>query len=95
MIAARPALGRRLAVVGAGREAAYAEQDGFVVILTTTPPLMPNGVQVRRLPAVGDAVVVRGEPWDPALGLPDDPVSVGAHLRLAVGDAPADLVRAV
>jgi uncharacterized protein DUF2877 len=95
VIAARPALGRRLAVVGAGREAAYAEDDGFVGVLTLMPPLLPNGVQVRRLPAVGDEVVASGEPWDPTLRLPDDPVALGALVRRVVGDAPADLVRAV
>jgi hypothetical protein len=95
VIAARPALGRRLAVVGAGREAAYAEADGFVAILTTTPPLLPNGVQVARLPAVGEEVVASGESWDPTLRLVGDPAALGAHLGRVAGDAPADLVRAV
>jgi hypothetical protein len=95
VIAARPALGRRLAVVGAGREAAYAEADGFVAILTTTPPLLPNGVQVARLPAVGEEVVASGESWDPTLRLVGDPAALGAHLRRVAGDGPADLVRAV
>ena len=82
-------------VVGAGREAAYVEDDGFVAILTTTPPLLPNGVQVLRLPAVGDEVVASGDAWDPTLRPPDDPVALGAHVWRVVGDAPADLVRAV
>ena len=70
MIAARPALdqlaGRGVTVAGANREAAYVDDDGFVAVLTTAPPQLPNGVQVARLPAVGDEVVVRGEPWDPS-----------------------------
>jgi hypothetical protein len=94
VIAARPALdrlaGRRVTVAGANREAAYVEDDGFVAVLTTGRPLLPNGVQVARLPAVGDEVVVRGEPWDPSLRLPDDPI----HIK-EVGEAPEDLVIAL
>jgi hypothetical protein len=57
VIAARPALerlaGRRVKVAGAGRDAAYIEDGGFVGILTTTAPLLPNGIQVARLPRAG------------------------------------------
>jgi hypothetical protein len=74
-------------VVGAARAAAYGEADGFVVVFTREPPVLPNGVQVGRLPRVGDDVVVRAdEVWDPTLRL-------GA-VDL-VGDGPEDLVRAV
>lgn len=91
MIAARPALdrlgNRPMRVAGAGREAAYVEDDGFVAVLTTGRPLLPNGVQVGRLPAVGDEVVVRGEPWDPTLRLPDDPPALRDEIRAALGYA--------
>lgn len=94
MIAAQPALdrlaGRSATVAGANREAAYVDEGGFVAVLTTAPPQLPNGVQVERLPAVGDEVVVRGEPWDPSLRLPDDPI----HIK-EVGEAPEDLVLAL
>jgi hypothetical protein len=87
VIAARPALGRRGVVAGAARDAAYVDADGFVVVLTVTPPVLPNGVQVARLPAVGTEVVARAdEVWDPALRLVDPPAG-------AAGDD--ELVRAV
>ena len=87
MIAAAPAVGRRVRIAGAGRDAAYGEDDGFVVVLTVARPLLPNGAQVRALPRVGDALVVRaGEVWDPRLRL-------GA-VELAP-DGPDDLARAV
>jgi len=79
VIAARPALGRRGVVAGVGREAAYVEADGFVVVLSVAPPVLPNGAQVARLPAVGEEVVVHaGEIWDPRIE------------TLAAGDVPAD-----
>jgi Protein of unknown function (DUF2877) len=79
VIGAAPALGRRGVVAGRGRDAAYVDADGFVVVLTREPPALPNGVQVGRLPAVGAEVVVRAdEVWDPTLRLVDPPeVSVG------------------
>ncbi len=88
MIAARPALGRRGVVAGVGREAAYVEAGGFVVVLSVAPPVLPNGAQVSRLPAVGEEVVVHaGEIWDPRIE------------TLAAGDVPAggsdDLARAL
>lgn len=86
MIAATPTLGRRLTVAGAGREAAYAEDDGFVAVLTTTRPLLPNGVQVERLPAVGDELVIRGEPWDPTLRLPAGATARSERARAANPD---------
>ncbi|MGZ8647161.1 MAG: oxamate carbamoyltransferase subunit AllH family protein [Solirubrobacteraceae bacterium] len=106
MIAARPALerlgGRPVRVAGAGHEAAYVEDDGFVAVLTTGRPLLPNGIQVGRLPAVGDEVVVRGEPWDPTLSLPGDPAALGDEILVALGhdaatgrDEVAALARAV
>jgi Protein of unknown function (DUF2877) len=106
VIAARPALerleGRPVRVAGAGREAAYVEDDGFVAVLTTGRPLLPNGVQVGRLPAVGDEVMVRGEPWDPTLRLPGDPAALGDEILVALGhdtatgrDEVAALARAV
>ena len=82
-------------VAGVVRTSAYVDFDGFVAILTTTPPLLPNGVQVARLPAVGEEVVASGESWDPTLRLVGDPAALGAHLRRVAGDGPADLVRAV
>lgn len=73
MIVAATAL-RHVRIAGAGRSAAYGEDDGFVVVLTREPPVLPNGAQVSSLPAVGDEVVVRGdEVWDPTLRLVDRP----------------------
>jgi Protein of unknown function (DUF2877) len=90
VIAAQPALdrlaGRRVTVAGANREAAYVDDDGFVAVLTSAPPQLPNGVQVKRLPAVGDDVIVGGEPWDPTLRLPGDPAAVRAAILAALGD---------
>ena len=94
MIAAGPALdrlaGRRVTVAGTNREAAYVDDDGFVAVLTLARPQLPNGVQVARLPAVGDTLVVGGEPWDPTLRITGDAAALEC-----VGDAPPDLVRAV
>jgi hypothetical protein len=85
-VIASPALGRRGRVVGRGRETAYVDADGFIVVLSTGRPVLPNGAQVRRLPAVGDEVVAVGEVWDPTIriGVVD-----------LVADGPADLVEAV
>jgi hypothetical protein len=102
MIAALPVLerldGRPLTVAGGGREAAYAELDGFVVALTAPGvPLMPNGVAVERVPAAGERFTVRaGETWDPTLRLGDDPHRRGTEV-LAALDAhpPPALVEAV
>ena len=58
VIVAAPVVGRRGRVVGRGREAAYVDADGFIVVLTVGRPVLPNGVQVGRLPSVGDEVVV-------------------------------------
>jgi uncharacterized protein DUF2877 len=86
VIVASPIAGRRFTVVGRGREAAYGDDGGFVAVFSEGPPVLPNGGQVRRLPAVGDEVVAVGEVWDPTLRV------VGADL---VADGPEDLVRAV
>ncbi len=86
MIAAAPVVGRRFRIVGRGREAAYGEDDGFVAVLTVGRPVLPNGLQVGRLPSVGDEVVASGEVWDPTLRV------VAADL---VADGPDDLVEAV
>lgn len=70
MIVAAPAAGRRGRVVGRGREAAYVDAGGFIVVLGVGPPVLPNGVQVGRLPSVGETFVVPpGEVWDPTLSL--------------------------
>jgi hypothetical protein len=65
--------GRRAVVAGAGREAAYLDLDGFIVVLTARGrPVLPNGVVVDALPAVGASVEVRvdgAEVWDPTLRL--------------------------
>jgi hypothetical protein len=87
VIVAAPVVGRRLRIVGAGRSAAYGDDDGFIAVLTLEPPLLPNGMQVRRLPSVGESVVAVGEVWDPTLRV------VGAVDLVA--DGPDDLVRAV
>jgi hypothetical protein len=88
VIVAAPAAGRRGVVAGVGRDAAYVDADGFVVVLTLGRPVLPNGAQVGRLPAVGAEVVVRdGEVWDPVLRL-------GDPSEIAVA-GPDDLVRAV
>jgi hypothetical protein len=85
VIVAAPVAGRRFTIVGAGRAAAYGEDDGFVAVFTVEPPVLPNGVQVGRLPLVGDEVVVAGEVWDPTIRGSAD----------LVADGPDDLVRAV
>jgi Protein of unknown function (DUF2877) len=88
VIVAAPVLGRRLRIVGRGREVAYGDDDGFVVVLGLGPPVLPNGLQVGRLPSVGDEFVVGpGRVWDPTLRV------VGAVDLVA--DGPEDLVRAV
>jgi hypothetical protein len=85
---ARPAIepldGRRAAVAGANREAAYLDLDGFVVVLTARGrPVLPNGVVVDALPAPGTRVEVRidgAEVWDPTLHIaatPDRPSDGG------------------
>jgi hypothetical protein len=86
VIVAAPMAGRRLRIVGRGRAAAYGDDDGFVAVLSLEPPVLPNGVQVGRLPAVGDEVVAVGEVWDPTLRVVD------ADL---VADGPDDLMDAV
>jgi hypothetical protein len=85
VIVAAPVVGRRFEIVGAGRTAAYGEDDGFVAVLTVEPPVLPNGVQVARLPAVGEVVVAHGEVWDP---------TIRGSADLAA-DGPDDLVHAV
>jgi hypothetical protein len=88
VIAAAPVVGRRVRVVGAGRSAAYGEDDGFVVVFTREPPVLPNGAQLSSLPPIGDEVVVRAEQvWDPTLRLDDRP-----EIAAPAAD---DLVRAV
>jgi Protein of unknown function (DUF2877) len=87
VIAARPALGRQGRVAGVGREAAYVDAGGFIVVLTVQPPVLPNGAQVSSLPAMGDEVIVHAsEVWDPTLRLGDPP---------AVDAPDDDLARAV
>ena len=87
MIGAAPAIGRRGVVAGRGREAAYVDAGGFVVVLSVAPPVLPNGVQVRRLPGVGEEVIVRAdEVWDPTLRLDDPPVVAPTEV---VGDPAA------
>lgn len=87
MIVAAPAVDRRGRVVGRGRETAYVDDDGFIVVLSLGPPVLPNGAQVGRLPAVGEGFVVAGgEVWDPTLRV------VGAELEVS---GPDDLVEAV
>jgi uncharacterized protein DUF2877 len=100
--AAGPAIerlaGRRVAVAGANRHAAYLDLDGFVIVLTTARPLLPNAVEVAELPAVGTEVVVRfdrAETWDAALRLGDDPASRGAEILRALGVEAGELAGAV
>jgi len=86
-VIASPIAGRSFTIVGRGRAAAYGEDRGFVAVFTVEPPVLPNGGQVRRLPAVGDSFVVPpGEVWDPTLRV------VAADL---VADGPEDLIEAV
>jgi Protein of unknown function (DUF2877) len=90
VIAAAPAVGRHVRVAGAGRSAAYGEDDGFVVVFTRERPALPNGVQVASLPAVGTELVIRAdEVWDPTVRL-----VVPVPERDVVGAEP-DLARAV
>ena len=92
--------GRRAAVAGAGRHAAYLDLDGFVVVLATSGPLLPNAVEVAALPAVGTEVVMSfdgAEMWDATLRLGDDPAARGAEILRALGaefGELADVVRA-
>ena len=87
MIVAAPVVGRRFTIVGRGRSVAYGADDGFIAVLSTDPPLLPNGMQVERLPELGDELRIDGgEVWDPT-------VRVGS-VEL-VCDGPEDLVRAV
>jgi hypothetical protein len=86
VIVAAPVVGRRFRIAGRGREAAYGDDDGFVAVFTVGRPVLPNGVQVGRLPSVGESVVAVGEVWDPTLRV------VGAELEVS---GPDDLVRAV
>ncbi|HEX2412713.1 MAG TPA: DUF2877 domain-containing protein [Solirubrobacteraceae bacterium] len=100
MIAARPVLerlaGRRVKVAGAGRDAAYVEDGGFVAVLTVARPALPNGVQVARLPRAGEEIVVDGgDEWDPALEPAADPAALDARISAAVGHPPESLVRAI
>jgi Protein of unknown function (DUF2877) len=98
VIAARPALGRRGVVAGVGRDAAYVDAGGFVVVLTLGRPVLPNGAQVARLPAAGDEVVVHaGEVWDPSLRLGGPPRHDAAGPGDGERDEPAavELARAV
>jgi hypothetical protein len=96
VIVASPAVGRRGRVVGAGREASYLDADGFIVVLSLEPPALPNGAQVRRLPAVGEEVVVpAGEAWDPTLRITAAAPDLVAGAPALVADAPDDLVRAI
>jgi hypothetical protein len=91
-VIAAPAVGRRGRVAGRGRDAAYLDADGFIVVLSVEPPVLPNGAQVRRLPAVGDEFVVPpGEVWDPTLRI----AAAAYELVGDANDAPADLARAV
>jgi Protein of unknown function (DUF2877) len=91
VIAARPAIGRRVRIVGAGRSASYGEVDGFVVVFTRERPLLPNGAQVSSLPAVGAELVVRGaDVWDPTLRLVDPPALVAPDDDLARAVASRD-----
>jgi hypothetical protein len=84
-VIAAPAVGRRGRVAGRGREAAYLDADGFIVVLSVEPPVLPNGAQVRRLPNVGDVFVVPGgEVWDPTLRLRADPAVRGEEIRRAL-----------
>jgi len=104
VIVAAPVVGRRFRVVGAGRAAAYGDDGGFVAVFTVGRPVLPNGVQVGRLPAVGDEVVARGDVWDPTLRVGEKfvvPVGEVWEPTLRVGavelaaDGPTDLVDAV
>jgi hypothetical protein len=85
VIVAAPVVGRRFTIVGRGREAAYGDDGGFVAVFTERPPMLANGVQVERLPAVGDEVVAVGSVWDPTIRGSAD----------LVADGPGDLVEAV
>jgi hypothetical protein len=87
VIVAAPVVGRRFRIVGRGREAGYGDDHGFVAVFTVGRPVLPNGVQLGRLPSVGESVVAVGEVWDPTLRV------VGAVDLVA--DGPEDLVRAV
>jgi hypothetical protein len=88
VIAAAPVVGRRGVVAGTGRDAAYAVDDGFVMVLTVAPPLLPNGAQVARLPPSGAQVVVAAdEVWDPTIRL--------SRATIAAEAGDDDLVRAL
>jgi hypothetical protein len=86
VIVAAPAVGRRFVIVGRGRQVAYGDDGGFIAVFTEQRPVLPNGVQVGRLPSIGESVVAVGEAWDPTLRV------VGAELEVS---GPDDLVEAV
>jgi hypothetical protein len=83
-------------VVGRAREAAYVDADGFIVVLSVAPPLLPNGAQVGLLPAMGAGFVVPGgEAWDPTLRLGADPAARGEEILRALDAEPGELEHAV
>jgi hypothetical protein len=91
--------GRSLTIAGGGRDAVYAELDGFVVAFTAYGvPLMPNGIALTGgVPAAGTRVTVTGrETWDPTLRLGDDARRRGAEILEVLGALPSEMiVRAV
>jgi Protein of unknown function (DUF2877) len=101
--AALPAIerldGRRAIVAGAGREAAYLDLDGFVVVLTARGrPVLPNGVVVDALPAAGACVRVRvdgAEVWDATLRLASQTLDQPSKRGLTPSYELNELVRAV
>ena len=87
MIVAATVVGRRGRVVGRGRETAYVDDGGFILVLSVGRPVLPNGAQVGRLPAVGEEFAVpAGEVWDPTLRIGSVDLEVSG---------PDDLVEAV
>jgi hypothetical protein len=88
------ARGPELRVAHAGRHAAYAELDGFVVVVVGRGgPLLPNGVVVTGEPRAGTLSLDGATVWDPALRL--GPADRGDDVLAALGAPAGPLERAV
>jgi hypothetical protein len=88
------ARGRVLRLTHAGRHAAYADLDGFVVVAVGRDgPLLPNGVLVTGEPRAGTLVLDGAAVWDPAL--PAVAPARGEAVLAALGEPEGPLARAV
>jgi hypothetical protein len=89
--------GREAVTAGAGRDVAYLDVDGFVVVVSGRGgPLLPNGVVVAGRPGRTRLRLDGAAVWDPTLRLGADAERRGEEVlrALAVGDD-GPLARAV